>query len=169
MTYDAEVGEDLIPKLLKLLGNDISRFEIVGSLGRHEPKIRDLDILVEPMEGSIPEITYLMRESGDWKKGADRYMCVENILGSPLQLDLYLCHPPAQWGVLTAVRLNPAPLVIYGKKIIDQKGYRREGGTIFSAMAEVRVPEEEDWFKLIDVEFVPPEERWELTRRLRLI
>ncbi len=169
MTYDAEVGHDLIPKLLKLLGDHVSRFEIVGSLGRDEPVIGDLDILVEPMEGSIPEIRYLVESNGTWVKGAERLMKVENIFNSPLTLDLWLCHPPAQWGVLTAVRLNPAPLVIYGKERIDKKGYRRKGGAIYTAMGEIKVPEEEDWFKLIDVEFVPPEERWELTRRLRLI
>lgn len=153
------------------ISKHVKRLLLVGSLGRREGYAEDIDILVEPVStNSIEGIRAVLKDIGEWKKGADRQMTVKNVFHSGVQLDLFLCHPPAQWGVLTAVRLNPIPLVIYGKQVIDDKGYIRGGGTIHDEHGdELHLPTEREWFDLIDIPFSFPEKRWELVRDLRLI
>lgn len=168
--YSSELGSKQAFRVHEKIAHLVDKFMLVGSLGRKESRICDVDILVIPTDiHDIPSIRTELRMMGEWKRGGSRNMVVENIFKSGLNLDLYLCHPPAQWGVLTAVRLNPAPLVIEGKRRIDNAGLTRKGGTIFDGTRELRIAEEVDWFDLIGIKFVPPWKRWELTRDLRLI
>jgi len=169
-TLDARVGQEVTYKVFDLIRKQVSEFNLVGSLGRKEKRICDVDILVKPNDqSSIEEIRRLLKENGEWVKGAMRNMVVDKIFDSELRLDLFLCHAPAQWGVLTAVRLNPIPLVIHGKELIDALGYERKGGAIYANDAPLELPRERDWFNLINIPYVKPEARWELTRDLRLI
>lgn len=154
-------------------------YMVVGSVGRKEAFVGDLDILVYPKKTGIPEVTSrpnyqigqiqrAVESMGQWHKGGSRQMTVRNIFNSGINLDLFLCHPPAQWGVLVAVRLNPAELVIWMKTQIDVRGYEREHGTIHQAGREVKVPTEEDYFKLAGLEWCPAEARRELAWQLGL-
>lgn len=170
-TFPLAKGFQIAAEVIRRLDPHIHRFCYVGSLGRWEDVLGDIDILVEP--NNIPAIDAEMKRMGEWVRGGERQMTIKNTLNSETYLDLFLCHPPAQWGVITAVRLNPAPLVIHGKKVLEEKGYRHVDGTILydtlGGTDEIDVPFESDWFDLIGVEFVRPEDRWELTRKLRLI
>jgi len=170
-TFPLAKGFQLAAEVIRQMDAYVHRFAYMGSLGRFEEVICDIDILIEPRD--IKAIGALMKTMGDWDRGGERQMCIKNVLGSDMGLDLFLCHPPAQWGVITAVRLNPVPLVKYGKATIDGLGYSRSNGTIYNShsdgVEEVPIPFESDWFDLINVEYVRPEDRWELTRKLRLI
>jgi len=168
--YDAEVGYEVANKLHDALNKYVVWLALMGSLGRGESKVADLDILVEPIPGCILPIRSVLLDAGQWVKGGERQMTISDTFNSPLRLDLFLQHPPAQWGILTAVRLNPVPLVIYGKKVIDDLGYIRKNATIHTSIGdEIPVPEERDWFNLVGIPYCSPEGRWELTRELRLI
>lgn len=97
--------------LHSMISPHIKRFQVVGSAGRQEPDPEDLDILVEPK--SLNHIDFIKQElvtHGTWTRGGDRQMSVSNFL-SRGHLDLFLCHPPAQWYVLLAFRLLPIPIV----------------------------------------------------------
>ena len=172
-THKTLLGLETAEKILSAIDSLINRRVLVGSLGRAENYIGDIDILVEPSEGesTIPAIREVLEGLGEWNRGATRQMVVDNVLDSGIGLDLYICHPPAQWGVLTACRLNPNPLVIYGKAVLDSMGYRRKGGALYltNEGPEIPIPDEETWFNLVGIPFVPPDLRWELTRDLRLI
>ena len=168
--YPRAEAHEISFKIHEEIAPYVEKFSLVGSLGRMESHVADIDILVIPKEGHISTIQAALSSMGDWKKGGKRAMTVEHILGSPFQLDLFLCHPPAQWGILTAVRLNPIPLVIYGKQVLDDMGLVRGGGDLHDAMGgRMRVEHEFDWFDLVGIPYVAAEDRWELTRRLRLI
>ncbi len=149
----------------------INKFTHLGSLGRFEKYVSDIDILVDPR--NTRAIKYVLKELGDWKRGGDRQIYIDHVLGTDMGLDIFLCQPPAQWGVAIASRLNPVPLFLYGKGMIVAKGYTHESNTILSnsmgGTKVVDIPEESDWFALAEVEFVRPEDRWELTRDMRLI
>jgi hypothetical protein len=170
-TFPLAKGFQLAAEVIRQMDAYVHRFAYMGSLGRWEDVICDIDILVEPRD--IKSIKSCMESLGEWVRGGERQMTVKNILGSDVSLDLFLCHPPAQWGVITAVRLNPKPLVIYGKEELERRGYRHVDGTIhydtLGGTDEIDIPFESDWFDLIEVEYVRPEDRWELTRKLRLI
>ena len=169
-TYDSEAGLEVSDKLHDAIEEYVERFSLMGSLGRGEDRIADVDILVEPKPGCILSIRSAMLDAGEWVKGAERQMTIKDAFGTPLRLDLFLCHPPAEWGILTAVRLNPTPLVIYGKKVIDDLGYIRKNATICTPMGgKISMPEEKDWFGLVGIPYCEPWDRWRITRNLRLI
>ena len=170
-THELKLGQELAYRVHEKIAHYTNKFILVGSLGRNENRICDVDLLIEPKDTTqaLSSIREELKLMGDWRKGGDRNMLVENILNTTVMLDLYICHPPAQWGVLTAVRLNPVPLMLEGKRRIDEAGLTRKGGTIFDGKVELELPTEQDWFKLVKIPFVPPEKRWELTRDLRLI
>jgi len=170
-TFDAKLGQEVTYRVFDLIQKHVAEFNLVGSLGRKEKRICDVDILVKLKDGdfSIEAIRGLLKKNGEWVKGGMRNMVVDKVFGSELRLDLFLCHAPAQWGVLTAVRLNPIPLVIHGKELIDVLGYERKGGAIYANDVPLELSLERDWFNLINIPYVPPEDRWELTRDLRLI
>ena len=169
--YAGDHGLSVAESILDSIEHTIKRSVLVGSLGREANYTCDIDILVEPWcESDIKKIRIQLEHMGKWKRGGERMMSVDNVFNSGLTLDLFLCHPPAQWGVLTAVRLNPAPLVIHGKKIIDEMGLTRRNASVFSKSGEViSLSTEAAWFELIGIPFVSPSKRWELTRDLRLI
>lgn len=165
-----EEAEELIEKARLLIAPFIKRFCIVGSVGRKEETAGDLDILVEPKGAyldkrnlEIEEIRRRLSLVSNYKKGGDRQIIFNNFRGSRMSLDLSLCHPPAQWGVIKAVKINPIPIVIYGKQVIDSKGLIREGGTIFREDSlgryELDLRHEEAWFHLVGLPFVLPEKR----------
>ena len=162
--HPAKEANQIAFKVFTLISDDVSKFLLVGSLGRKEEVVGDIDILVIPK--SITAIRNKLRRIGRWKKGGERQMSVEGIFNSPFDLDLFLCHPPAQWGVLQAVRLNPIPLVLYGKQILDEAGYTRGGGALSLDDVPIQVPTEEDWFKLVGIPYVPPKERWDLVAEI---
>jgi DNA polymerase/3'-5' exonuclease PolX len=164
--YPAQDTKEFVYKIFCAISPYTSKFKLVGSLGRKEDQVGDIDILVEPTD--IPAIRAELSKMGTWKRGGDRLMVINNVFDSVFQFDLWLSHPPSQWGVAVAIRLNPAPLVIYGKKVIDSKGLTRGGGTIFNGDQELSIPEEEDWFKLVDLPYVEVTERWKLVEELGL-
>lgn len=146
----------------------IKRSMFVGSIGREESMVGDIDILVEPKNAeAIKRIKASLMNFGSWNRGADRMMVVDNLYGSGIKLDLFLCHAPAQWGVLVGVRLNPKDLVIWAKAKLDGLGYQREGGTVKDRHGvEVHIPDERDWFHLLEIEWTPANRRYELCKTL---
>ena len=180
--FDAEIGEEIAHDILGRITYSftIAQTTIVGSLGRKEKVICDIDLLIQPVSVQvIPGIIEELRSYGEITRGDGgktrgslaRQVKVKNVMDSGLNLDLFICHPPAQWGVLKAVRLNTIPFVIWSKKRLDSFGYIRQGGTIWTQNGEVEcaLPREEEWFGLLGIPYRPPEERWALTRELRLI
>lgn len=144
------------------------KFMVVGSAGRGEPEVADLDILLSPRfphDIYIAEFRKDLKGMGTWLRGGDRQMKTE--VPGGLKLDIFLQHPPAQWGVLVAVRLNPAPFVIWAKQNIDAMGLKREGGTIYDANGyEIPIPTEQDYFNLLGLDWVEPDKRVELCEKL---
>jgi DNA polymerase/3'-5' exonuclease PolX len=164
--HPAKDTEEIVYKIFSAIDPYVSKFKLVGSLGRKEDQVGDIDVLVEPT--NIPAIRAELTKMGTWKRGGDRLMVINNVFGSIFQFDLWLSHPPSQWGVAVAIRLNPAPLVIYGKQVIDDKGFVRKGGGISFNGVPLRVPEEKDWFRLADLPYVGVTERWDLVDDLNL-
>lgn len=171
LSYAKETGQrviDLIKPQIKRDNQLRLKVSWVGSIGREESQVGDIDILIAPEDqASIRKIKANLLKIGEWSRGADRMMVVDNVFGSGIKLDLFLCHPPAQWGVLEAVRLNPKEFVIWAKAKLDGMGYRREGGTIYDKHEqEIYVHDEKAYFRLLDVEWVQPNRRYELCKKL---
>lgn len=157
-----EVSERLSPTL--------ERLKAVGSLRRRRPSVGDLEFLAVPffdedLFGGDPKpcldpVRLVLRELGTWVKGGDRFMQVKDLLGTEgLSLDLYLAHPPAEWGSLEAIRTGPRLLGLLCMMRLAQNGYTHQGGRVLKSGKLVPTPTEEDFFGLAGIECLPPNQR----------
>lgn len=174
--YSILYASKIAKLVLDGIDRNITRSMIVGSLGREEHKVGDIDILVTPASKHtyhIEAIRHKLKRMGEWSRGADRQMSVKNIFNTGISLDLFLQHPPSQWGCLVFYRLNPAPLVIWGKKVIENSGLIHEGGTVYTSQSKkpetvIDLPTEQSMFDLFGLEYCPPTARWDIVHKLGL-
>ena len=157
-----EVAERLSPTLEKV--------KAVGSLRRRRPSVGDLEFLAIPffdedLFGGNPRpildpVRLALRELGSWVKCGDRFMQVADVLGTKgLSLDLYLVHPPAEWGSLQAIRTGPWQLGLLCMMRLTQNGYKHRDGRVYKNGITIPTPTEEDFFKLAGIECLPPSQR----------
>jgi DNA polymerase/3'-5' exonuclease PolX len=141
--------------------------------------VGDLELVAVPrMEADLlgptghPDLLGLeaeLEKMGRRVKGGERYLRYAGLLGSALDLDLFLVHPPAEWGSIFAIRTGPAALGRYCvQKMRDELGLRHVDGHVRDARTgELRpTPTERDFFELAQVELVSPEHRAALAQRL---
>lgn len=92
------------------LAPHVSKLVRVGSLGRREKTVKDIDILVEvpePIKEKLRHIRQVVKSFGEWDKGGDRAMFVRNVFNSGIKLELFLSYPPRNFHALHALRTGP--------------------------------------------------------------
>ena len=168
----------LAHEVMERLRPTVARVQIAGSVRRRQKTVGDIELVAEPhfngdlFGGETPvtePVRAALRELGTWVKGGERMMQVTDLLGREgVRLDLYLAHPPAQWGSTLAIRTGPADLGQYCMTAMRPRGYRhRDGQAVRIDTGElVPTPEEEDFFRLAGVPCLPPERRDAQARRL---
>jgi DNA polymerase/3'-5' exonuclease PolX len=95
-------------------------------------------------------------------KNGDRMKQIE--LPEGIMLDLFIVLPPAQWGVIYAIRTGPADyshwLVTLRKHGGALPSYMKvHDGGIYEDAELIETPEESDVFKLLQMQYVKPEDR----------
>lgn len=178
---------DIAENIKTLLEPACNRVEIKGSLSRKKPNVNDIDIMVE-LNGRRPRLEFGMKASdaprteldvilqgmtGEgtlrFLEGGDRLKKFMISMGTlnPIRLELYICQPPAQWGVISVIRTGSAE---FSKWMVTS---RDKGGALLpkyccmdggirklSKLDEVEaMPEEEDFFKFCDLPWMAPENR----------
>ena len=164
MVMAARVVDELKPHVV--------RMKAAGSLRRQRPQVGDIEFVVEPRmvpidlfgtEGpDVGELKRTLLELGTWVKGRERMMQITDLLGlEGAKLDLYLVHPPAQWGSLLGIRTGPAGLGQYVVTKMRDFGYQHAGGrAIKQATGElVPTPTEDDFFALAGIPCLKPRQR----------
>ena len=157
----------------------VQRLEIAGSLRRRREQVRDIEFVAEPhfngdlFGGESPlvkPIRAVLHEMGTWVKGGERMMQVTDLFGHEgVKLELYLVHPPAQWGSILAIRTGPYQLGEHCMSAMWPRGYQhRRGHAVRIDTAElVPTPEEADFFRLAGVPCLPPPLREAQARQLK--
>jgi DNA polymerase (family 10) len=179
-------AEALAQALVARLEPVTRRCAIAGSIRRRRPTVGDIELLAVPRLHTLPDLfgddgsehnmlDGLVREWLDTgvvehrldKNGrpscGERY---KRLRYQGVALDLFVCLPPAEWGVLYLIRTGPAD---YGHTFVtprSQGGWlpdylrvkdgaiqRRDDGTILPT------PEEADVYRLLGLTYVPPEQR----------
>jgi len=122
----------------------------------------------------LDKIVHELKETGliHYIKGADKYK--RFYWKEPyIAVDLFLVTPPAQWGVLSVIRTGPGDFShwmvtrksqggalpddyivedgVVGKRLRGVKGYTRA--------SEISMPEEMDFFRLCEMEYLEPSQR----------
>lgn len=119
---------ELAYRLARDLANDLApaceRIEIAGGLRRRKPDVHDLELLAipkiipvadlfgndqagyNPLDDYLADLVELGKLAPGGKNGP-RYKQFK-VLPSQIALDLFIVLPPAQWGVIKAIRTGPA-------------------------------------------------------------
>jgi DNA polymerase/3'-5' exonuclease PolX len=164
-------ARDLAEQVVARLSPLVDRIEIAGSIRRGVTSPKDIEIVAVPSQVSedlFGETRYAIQEITDvcWgmgyrvPKAGDRYIQVEQVLESPYTLDLFLVHPPAEWGTLFAIRTGPAS---WSRELVTRirgRLWRCQDGHVVDERGQVvPTPEEADFFRTALTPWVPPEQR----------
>ncbi|RLC82109.1 MAG: hypothetical protein DRI81_00600 [Chloroflexi bacterium] len=179
MKYTAAKG--IADGLLQDLAPYCERVEIAGSIRRGKAEVGDIEIVAEPvlsldlfgapspgpcaLDGAIAGMVrsgYL----GEAIKNGLRYK--QLALPQGIKLDLFIVRPPAQWGVIFAIRTGPAD---FSRWLVTQRklggalpSYCRvkDGGVhhgLTGKSTPVPMPEEIDLFNFVGLDWLAPENR----------
>lgn len=174
-------------KLARDLANDLApaceRIEIVGGLRRRKPDVHDLELLAIPKvyptalnlfgeasEEYIPLDDYLadLVEMGRLKLGAKngRRFKQFKVLPDRIFCDLFIVLPPAQWGVIKAIRTGPAHYSHWLVTRQERGGalpnhLRVKDGAIRPLYGDlvIETPTEESFFEVLGIPMPDPADR----------
>ena len=180
-----EQAQSLAAELVQLLSPYCTRVDVVGSIRRKRPDVKDIELLVEPAVTKL--VTDLFGGTTDFaaldglidhalregvfaprldKNGrpalGERY---KRLLFGDVALDLFICRPPAQYGVLQIIRTGPAE---FSHRLVTQRrfggllsdGWRVHDGALYDDQNQLRItPFEADVFALIGLDYIKPEYR----------
>jgi DNA polymerase/3'-5' exonuclease PolX len=142
-----------------------ARVKTVGSVRRRRSEVGDIEILIEPRTMTVglfgeegPDLDSIRDVASRWgrlTKNGPRAIQVE--IPDGIHVDLFLCHPPAQWGSLLAIRTGPATLSTWAVTLMRERGLRHVGGHVEDDCGNlVATPQEEDFFAAAGLPCLPP-------------
>lgn len=108
----------------------IVRDSPVGSLRRGVPEVGDIDMHVKVFPGSVPPIRARLAHLGTWNRGGERLMVVDNVLDSPLTLELGLIYAPRNWWSMLAIKTGPRHFQQWIRQRLEILGVPRPHGEI---------------------------------------
>ena len=141
------------------------RIEIAGSIRRRKPEVHDIEIVCIPkmqiIGGKPSVLSGFASIVMQWKKvkgePGGKYTCRE--LPEGINLDLFMTTADS-WGYIYAIRTGSAE---FSHRVLAcgwvKKGYHGKEGILYDQNYPLRVPEEEDQFKLIGMDYVEPDKR----------
>lgn len=141
------------------------RLEIAGSIRRKKPEVKDIEIvaIAKPYEidmfedGLASVVNKWEKVKGNMQYGKCKY--TQRILPDGIKLDLFFAEP-GNWGLIYAIRTGSAD---YSHRVLAsgwvKRGYKSIEGYIHSGERKIETPEEEDLFRISNVEWVEPEMR----------
>jgi len=167
-------AQKIAQKVKEFLEPYCERIEIAGSVRREKPEVGDIEIVVIPRKASLQDMfgnticTMSVLAECDFSpigkiiRGGDKYKQIA--LHEGMSLDLFIVTPPAHWGVIFLIRTGSAE---FSHRMVTLKRhggnlpsmYRVKEGAVWKGNTVIPVPEEEDYFKLCNMEVIPPNER----------
>lgn len=174
---DLEYAQNLAHHLIERIKPTLIRVEVAGSIRRECERVGDIEIVAQPYlnedlfadQGS-PILEPLLGELGKIGrivKGGQRYIRVfftkPEVYG-----DIFLVHPPAQWGSIMAIRTGPSDLSRYVVTKMREQGVRHQDGYAknIETGEVVPTPTEEDFFGLAGLTCPLPKHRDALAKKV---
>jgi len=168
---------DLAARIRKAIQPHVQRAEVAGSVRRWKAECRDIEIvaladlnhdLFGDGNGSpiLDPLTDTLRTFGELALNGPRQKKVV-LKGSGMKVDVFIVHPPAQWGVIYAIRTGPAALgTMCVGHLKKHRGHRCRNGRIVNLGTgkTVDTPRERDFFELCGFPFVDPARRHALAQ-----
>ena len=170
-------ARQLANNLLASLAPACERIEIAGSIRRGNPGVGDIELVAIPkpgldlfnaptyqvtdLDGALARL--ILEERLALVKGGGRYK--QFLLPAEgIALDLFVVLPPAQWGVIFAIRTGPSDfstwLVTPRAKGGRLPSYLQvEDGAVWNGRKPMPTPEEKDFFDLLGLPYMEPGKR----------
>jgi DNA polymerase/3'-5' exonuclease PolX len=142
------------------------RIVVAGSVRRGKPDVKDIEILAKPFSGitdlggNLVPADVDVSSLGRVLKNGPKYKQIA--LSEGINLDLFLVTPPAQWGVLLAIRTGPAD---FSKRLVSIRrfgGYlpswaKVKDGAVWHSKGDLLLmPEEKDFFEFCGLPLILP-------------
>ena len=168
------IAQDLLAKFTP----DCHRAEYAGSLRRKEPSVNDIEIVTMPilaldMFDAPAPLAYSAHDAtiarlleagilGLEIKGGQRYK--QFALPQGINLDLFIVRPPAQWGVIYAIRTGPEA---FSRWLVTKRrkggalpsGYKISRGGMYYNDTLFPMPEERDFLDALGLGWIEPAAR----------
>lgn len=147
----------------------VARLKVAGSLRRRTAEVGDIEIVAEPRATTSdlfgtpgPDLDAIRAVALGWGRllrNGPRFIQVERPDG--LHIDLFLVHPPAEWGSILAIRTGPAELSKHAVQQLRRRGLVHRDGHIERERGGGRIPtpEEADFFAAAGLPCLPPARR----------
>lgn len=184
---DLAAAQAVAEEVRKLLSPACQRIEIAGSIRRRSPTVGDIELLAEPTTTTVPiDLFGELAETVDHldtlahkflANGTFRYRTDKNsrtavgprykrLVCNGIGLDLFSCLPPAQWGLLLAIRTGPGE---FSHQLVTPRhmggllpdGWNVRDGQLWHGFESVPVPDEETLFDILGMDYITPADRRE--------
>jgi len=144
-----------------------ARVELAGSIRRRRPDPHDIELVAAPVgdefDNRLLELQMLgiLQLDPAHKASGPRYQR-RLFRGAPV--DIFMVRPPAQWGVIFAIRTGPAGFNTHTVTARSAGGLmparmRCSGGQLWRDDMPLTTPEEADHFRELGIPFWSPEQR----------
>jgi len=170
-----EAGK-MAAQLIRLLEPCCEKIEIAGSIRRQKKEVKDIEIVVLPKdkiggyagrEGErmlSKKLAFLedksrirMIKNGEKYK---QFMLTKRDGKELISVDLFIVTPPAQWGVIYAIRTGPASFSKWLVSYRKPQGYKFKDGVLINPIGEkLTTPTEKSLFNTLGTGFIPVEKR----------
>lgn len=127
----------------------------VGSVRRKAPEIGDLDILIQIKEQDFERVKHAVTSFARIHSGGSRKLRLGNLFGTAAECDLWVVYPPRNFHALQAIFTGPDHVTVKLRYNLERRGVRRPH-------AQLPVRDEEHFFELAGLDFLPPEDRHKL-------
>jgi DNA polymerase/3'-5' exonuclease PolX len=184
-----EAARAVAAALRELLAPACARIEIAGSIRRRKATVGDLELVAIPRLVAEPagdlwgtelrernlladrvaeliaagelaprEVT-ITRADGSIEQARRMGRAYLALVFRELPVDLFIVHPPAEWGVIFALRTGPGDWNI--RLVSECRRYLRRvaSGQVLTAAGPIACPEEADFFRALGQPWVEPWER----------
>ena len=168
-------ARQIAEKLIAGLSSHCERIEIAGSIRRCKPEVHDIELIAIPK--MLPDYDLFGQQCGERSLLGDRRLYerfgkvvkagkrfVQVNLFDGIMLDLFVVLPPAQWGVLFAIRTGPAE---FSHWLVTPRnkggglpsGWRVEDGRVWDGQVTLDFPDELKLFEWVGLGWVEPADR----------
>ena len=153
---DLKTAKILAGSIVTILEPHCQRIEIVGSIRRQRPKVKDIDLLLIPLnQGQL--LYALQTMMGVIKPGRGKLIRCQTL---DTQVDIYIATPET-WATLLLIRTGSASHNIKLCSIARAKGLKlhADGSGVTREGGRSSGDTEESIFAALGMPYIPPEQR----------
>lgn len=167
---DYYTARDLAERVVAQLTPYCEKIKIAGSIRRHRPEIKDIDLVVLPKtepikdlfgmvtghkrhEGFINAINAMEKIKGDAEDGKYTQRMLEGV-----KVEIAIASP-LNYGNLVLIRTGNAEFSRMVMMHALRKGFKQKDGFLYKKDQLISIPDEMIYFKTIGLPYVQPENR----------